>query len=281
MAGESSSSSIKYLPIYALKKNFKYIQNLKDGHKPIKSVCCLTAIWSGIAFGALFPFFVWPGSVEFASDFFFVDPNWFIALMVVLTSISVCSNAFYLSVKSCFYLNNYLRHGHIHTIFKPITSSQIERISAAQICLKDRVILLDRTQILTIHAELLEILKNKKDKPKIKQAYEKFMKGDVVGAMIESPLVSHKIAETFEASNVVPAHDIRHKYTPISLITDRVSNPAECTVMGRIARIANILRECQEELVELSEIAASTSTCTTPSLRARTPRDSIELSVMG
>lgn len=272
------SSSLKYLPIYAIKKTFKYTQNISDERKLFKSWMHLISIWLGIGFGAVFPFFVWEDSVKFASKFFYVDPNWFISLMVVLTSISLFSNITYGLSKGVFYIYNYCQYNHFHSIFAPITESQIRKITGCQITLNDVNLILDRSQVLTIHRELLSTLKNKREKHKIKNAYEKFMSGDVIGAMIESPFVSHVIATTYDNNNdTTVSRAIRNKYTTLYMVTDRVNNPSECTLEGRLTRFGNRLKELQEEVVELLELAKQNEVM---SVTSESTRSSIELSVL-
>jgi len=270
------SSSVKYLPIYAIKKTFKYTQNINDGRKLFKSWMHLISIWLGIGFGAIFPFFVWTDSVEFASKFFYVDPNWFISLMVVLTSISLFSNVSYGLSKGLFYFYNYCQYGHFHSIFAPITETQVQKITGCRIQLSDLTLVLDRPQVLTIHRELLTTLKNKREKHKIKHAYEKFMAGDVTGAMIESPYVSHVIATTYDNNNTAVSRAIRSKYTTLYMVTDRVNNPQECTLEGRLVRFNNKLRELQEEVVELLDLAKENEVM---SITTESTRSSIELQV--
>lgn len=274
MPDTSLSSSVKYLPVYSLKKTFKYIQNINDGRKLFKSYINLIMIWAGAIFGGLFPFVIWENSVKYASHFFYVDPNWFIAVCVVLCSISLFSNGFYIVSKTCFYAFNYYHFGNMHSVFRPITESQIKRISNARITINDLHIVLQRPQILTIHSELLTALKNKREKHKIKAAYEKFMHSDIIGAMIESPFVAHTIASTFDTTNDTTARAIRHKYTALSMVTDLVNNPEECSLEGRLMRMGKHIREMQEELTELLELAQQNDVM---SIDSGSGRSSIEL----
>jgi len=250
MSSNSSASSLKYIPVYSLKKSLKYVQNINKGRKKGRSVCYLFAIWCGLVFGVCFPLFIWHDARATASEWFYVDPNWFVSLMVLLVSMSFFSNVFYFIMKAVFWVYNYYLYGSISFIERPISDTTISKITGCVITSGNQTFTLHSTQVLRIHRELLIVLRNKKDKPRIKHAFEKFLEGNVMSAMVESPLVAQIIAKSFSSTPAI-SEEIFNKYTGISMVSDAVPNPAESHIQGRLGRLARKVDEIQAELSEM------------------------------
>lgn len=255
MSQQNIHSSLKHLPIWGIKKTFKYLTNIKTGRKLLKSYTCILSIWTGVIFGIVFPFYIWKKMDKVVGESFHVDPGWVLTTLIVLGCISTFSNVFYLAVKCIYYSHNYLKYGNIHTTYRPIKQSDIDRIAKSEVLLNSKVTMkLTVDQIKNIHYEIVNLLKNKKEKEKtnIKLAFEKFMNGDVVGAMLMSPLISYKIAQLQE--DTANADIITEKFTNLSMVTEKIENPSETAIPSRLKRIRNRAQTQIDEIEDILEL---------------------------
>lgn len=262
MTDSTLSSTLKNIPIYGILKSVKYANDILHSRKLLKSYSCIIAIWGGVLIGGIFPFFIWDDCIRFTSELFYVDPNWFISIIIVLCCISFFSNFLYAFVKLMFYMYNYVSYGNIHSTFRPLSEKRINFLKSVKIKIDDIELYLLESQIRQIHENILNILKNKNEKEQttIKLAFEKFMKGDVIGAMLISPVFSYIISESFniQSLNINSTNDvsliIKRKYTGLSMITLKVNNPVEATFIGRLNRLIEATTNMLEELSELQEL---------------------------
>jgi len=256
MENSKSSLTIKKVTTFGLYMFLKYVRNIKENRKIIKSWFCIVFIILGGCLGLLIPIFCKYIRNTVAVLLQYEDANW-------LTNLITCLFFFITGTSVGCVVGNTLCKIYYFSKYK-VTNTQYIPLNILNkniditkyiIKIRDKQVKLTLTQILNIDNKLIQIVQHKKlakDRSIIKTAHERFREGLLDQAMFTHAIVPFIIEQ--ELNNDLLSSNITHYFTSISLTTPNSPIPYESDLYNRITKILNNLNILTIEITEIKNI---------------------------
>jgi hypothetical protein len=256
MSGKSSSGGVKIKQVasYGINMFFKYVNNIKEGRKIIKSWICLISILVGGIFFSILPFAIPYISKSVAYLLQYDRTNWlsntltFFFFFIMGTSVGGFIGN--LGCKMYYYFK--YKNSNIHYVSLNLLPNYEIDVVKFQFKLRNIQVKLNKDQILNIDNNIINIIKNKKmatDKKLMKTAHERFRDGLLIQAMLTHPIVIYLIEQEINDEKI--SNEISKYYMPITFTSSNHPSPKEGSLSERIKYIKELMDKINNEIKDL------------------------------